>query len=55
MQRHDLSFNALKQIAKGITQQFGPNCEVAVHSLAGQTTDFNPSIVAIENRHVLWS
>lgn len=52
MQRNDLPLNVLKQIAKGIAQQFGPNCEVAVHSLAGQTADFNSSIVAIENGHV---
>ena len=52
MQRHDLPLNVLKQIAKGIAQQFGPNCEVAVHSLVGQTADFNSSIVAIENGHV---
>lgn len=40
----------LKQLAKGIAQQFGPNCEVVVHDLSGE--DPEHSIVAIENGHV---
>ena len=37
-------------LAKGIAQQFGPNCEVVVHDL--QSGDIETSIVAIENGHV---
>ncbi len=37
-------------LAKGIAQQFGPNCEVVVHDL--QSGDIENSIVAIENGHV---
>ena len=40
----------LFQLAKGISQQFGPNCEVVVHDLG--TNDPERSIVAIENGHV---
>lgn len=40
----------LFQLAKGIAQQFGPNCEVVVHDLV--SNDLNTSIVAIENGHV---
>lgn len=39
----------LRQIARGIAAQFGPNCEVVVHDL-GQHPDH--TIVAIENGHV---
>ncbi len=38
------------KLAKGIAQQFGPNCEVVVHDL--QSGDINSSIAAIENGHV---
>ena len=37
-------------MAKGISRQFGPNCEVVVHDL--DSNDPNSSIVAIENGHV---
>ena len=40
----------LFQLAKGLSQQFGPNCEVVVHDLG--TNDPESSIVAIENGHV---
>ena len=40
----------LFQLAKGISRQFGPNCEVVVHDLA--SNDPETSIVAIENGHV---
>ena len=36
----------LFQLAKGIAQQFGPNCEVVVHDLISNDPD--SSIVAIE-------
>ena len=48
-----LSASALQflfQLAKGISRQFGPNCEVVVHDL--DSNDPNSSIVAIENGHV---
>ena len=40
----------LFQLAKGISRQYGPNCEVVVHDL--DSNDPNSSIVAIENGHV---
>ena len=40
----------LFKLAKGISSQFGPNCEVVVHDLA--TNDPESSIVAIENGQV---
>lgn len=40
----------LFQLAKGISRQFGPNCEVVVHDL--DSNDPNSSIVDIENGHV---
>lgn len=49
---YTVSLDALKQIAKGVAQQFGPNCEVVVHSMDEQDDVFNSSIVAIENGHV---
>ena len=45
-----LPLDFLKQLAKGLAQQFGPQCEVVVHNLSGQ--DPEHSIVAIENGHV---
>jgi len=39
----------LKQLAKGLAAQFGPDCEVAVHDL---TKGMENTIVAIENGHV---
>jgi len=40
----------LAQLAKGISQQFGSNCEVAVHNLCESYTD--SSIIIIENGDV---
>lgn len=48
MNDHTLVF--LKELAHGIAQQFGPNCEVVVHDLSRENTEH--SIVAIENGHV---
>ena len=45
-----LPLDFLKQLAKWLAQQFGPQCEVVVHNLSGQ--DPEHSIVAIENGHV---
>ena len=44
------SIQFLSQLAKGIAQQFGPNCEVVVHDLSEATTDC--TVVLIENGHV---
>ncbi len=44
------SLQFLFQLAKGISKQFGPDCEVVVHDLA--SNDQNSTIVAIENGHV---
>ena len=40
----------LLKLAKGVAQQFGPNCEVVVHDLVSNDPD--SSIVAIENGHI---
>lgn len=40
----------LKQLARGIAQQFGGNCEVVVHDLSDNNVE--SSIVAIENGHI---
>ena len=40
----------LKQIAKGLAAQFGPQCEVVIHDLAASKVEH--SIVYIENGHV---
>ena len=48
MKENMLTF--LKQLARGIAQQFGPSCEVVVHDLSGDNAEH--SIVAIENGHV---
>ncbi len=40
----------LKQLAAGIAAQFGSNCEVVIHDVAGKHPDH--SIVHIENGHV---
>lgn len=45
-----LTFDFLKRLAKGISQQFGNNCEVVVHDLSNNFTE--SSIVIIENGHV---
>lgn len=46
----NISLDVLKQLARGVAQQFGSNCEIVVHSLADH--DLDSSIVAIENGHV---
>ena len=40
----------LSQLAKGISQQFGPNCEVVVHDLT--SGNIEQSVAVIENGHV---
>ncbi|MDF2474119.1 MAG: hypothetical protein K0R92_2053 [Lachnospiraceae bacterium] len=40
----------LKQIAHGLSAQFGDNCEIVIHDLTGE--NFESSIVFIENGHV---
>ena len=40
----------LLRLAKALSAQFGPNCEVVIHDL--QSNDPDSSIVAIENGHV---
>ncbi len=42
--------DTLRRLAKAIAAQFGPNCEVVVHDLAGG--DPENTIAAIENGHV---
>lgn len=46
----NVSLEMLKQIAKALSVQFGPNCEVVIHSLAG--TPSEGSILYIENGEV---
>ncbi|MGN1445303.1 MAG: transcriptional regulator [Eubacteriales bacterium] len=48
--RTDSELETLHRIAKGIAAQFGPNCEVVVHSLSDRS--MSHSITAIENGHV---
>ncbi|MDO9592254.1 MAG: PAS domain-containing protein, partial [Erysipelotrichaceae bacterium] len=45
--KRDLAF--LKRLVKGISAEFGPNCEVVLHDL---TEDVEHTIVAIENGHI---
>lgn len=40
----------LSRLAKALSAQFGPNCEVVIHDL--RTGDPDSSIVAIENGHI---
>lgn len=40
----------LRQVARGIAEQFGANCEVVIHEISEKST--YSSIVAIENGHV---
>ncbi len=47
---NSLTLDFLKQLARGIAQQFGSNCEVVVHDLSDNNVD--SSIVAIENGNV---
>ena len=46
----DLTFTTLKQLARGLTEQFGSNCEIVIHDLSEKHID--NSIVHIENGHV---
>jgi len=45
-----LNLSFFRQIAHGIAQQFGDNCEVVLHDLANEK--FESSIVLVENGHV---
>ena len=40
----------LKQIAHGLAQQFGSDCEIVIHDL--KTQDLEHSIVYLENGHI---
>jgi predicted transcriptional regulator YheO len=44
------NINLLKQIAHGLSAQFGDNCEIVIHDLTGGNIE--SSIVFIENGHV---
>ena len=46
----DVVLNFLRHLAKGLADQFGPNCEVVIHDLSDNYKE--NSIVAIENRKV---
>lgn len=46
----DSEKDSLRQLARGIAAQFGPNCEVVVHEISERSATH--SIVAIENGHV---
>ncbi|MBU3143016.1 transcriptional regulator [Clostridium sp. CF012] len=46
----DYSFDFLKRLAKGISAQFGRNCEVVIHDLSDGHVDY--PIIFIENGHV---
>lgn len=48
--QNELTLQFLKQLARGISAQFGSNCEVVVHDLSDNNAE--SSIVAIENGHV---
>lgn len=45
-----MDLTLLRQLAKGVSAQFGQNCEVVVHELSSQLSE--SSIVIIENGHV---
>lgn len=47
---NETTMQMLRQIAHGLSQQFGNNCEIVVHDLNPHTPD--KSIVLIENGHV---
>ena len=49
MMTKEQQFAFLSKLAKGISEQFGPQCEVTVHDLR---TSFESTIIAIENGHV---
>lgn len=46
----DAVLNFLRHLAKGLADQFGPNCEIVIHDLSDNYKE--NSIVAIENGHV---
>ena len=46
----DCSLDFLKRLAKGISAQFGRNCEVVIHDISSGLVDY--PIVFIENGHV---
>ena len=46
----NLTFTTLKQLARGLAEQFGSNCEIVIHDLSEEHID--NSIVHIENGHV---
>lgn len=46
----NINLTHLKQIAHGIAQQFGQNCEVAIHDLKANSLE--NTVVYIENGHV---
>jgi predicted transcriptional regulator YheO len=46
----NLTFTTLKQLARGLAEQFGSNCEIVIHDLSEE--HINNSIVHIENGHV---
>ena len=46
----DTKLDLLKQIANGMTKQFGPDCDIVIHDLTQNNLD--NSIVYIENGHV---
>ena len=46
----NLTFTTLKQLAQGLAEQFGSNCEIVIHDLSEEHID--NSIVHIENGHV---
>ena len=47
---NDYSFDFLKRLAKGISAQFGRNCEVVIHDLSSGNIDY--PIIFIENGDV---
>ncbi len=48
LSQHEMT--TLKQIAKGVAEQFGTNCEVVIHEISSKSA--YSSVVAIENGHV---
>lgn len=46
----NLTLSTLKQIARGLAEQFGPSCEIVIHDLAKEHIE--SSIVYIENGQV---
>lgn len=46
----NITLTFLKQIAHGIAQQFGQNCEVVIHDLS--VNDFENTVVHIENGNI---